>query len=124
EMKRAGLEPGGPDGDWFQKVEMVAQTVDPATSSLKIAGKDKAWDLKLGPEAVYITKKQDQPTVSFADSDLVFVGYGVVAPEAKWNDYAGLDVKGKTVVILINDPGNEDAHPDAKFFKGSAMTYY
>ena len=57
-------------------------------------------------------------------SDVVFVGYGVVAPEYNWNDYAGIDVKGKTVVILINDPGNEDAHPDPKFFKGRAMTYY
>jgi Zn-dependent M28 family amino/carboxypeptidase len=122
EMKRAGLEPGGPDGDWFQKVEMVAQTVDPATSSLKIAGKDKTWDLKLGPEAVYITKKQDQPTVSFADSDLVFVGYGVVAPEAKWNDYAGLDAKGKTVVMFVNDPGFVTNDP--KLFNGKAMTYY
>ncbi len=54
----------------------------------------------------------------------MFVGYGVVAPEYNWNDYAGVDVKGKTVVILINDPGNEDANPDPKFFKGKAMTYY
>jgi Zn-dependent M28 family amino/carboxypeptidase len=54
----------------------------------------------------------------------VFVGYGVVAPEYNWNDYAGVDVKGKTVVILINDPGNEDANPDPNFFKGKAMTYY
>ena len=58
------------------------------------------------------------------NSPLVFVGYGVVAPEYGWNDYAGVDVKGKTVVILINDPGNEDANPDPKFFKGRAMTYY
>ncbi len=57
-------------------------------------------------------------------SPLVFVGYGVVAPEYGWNDYAGVDVKGKTVVILVNDPGNEDASPDPKFFKGKAMTYY
>jgi Zn-dependent M28 family amino/carboxypeptidase len=54
----------------------------------------------------------------------VFVGYGVVAPEYRWNDYAGVDVKGKTVVILINDFGNEDPHPDPNFFKGKAMTYY
>jgi Zn-dependent M28 family amino/carboxypeptidase len=122
EMKRAGLEPAGPDGTYFQTVEMIAQTVDPATSSLKIAGKDKTWDLKLGPEAVYITKKQDKPTVTFADSDLVFVGYGVNAPEAKWNDYAGLDAKGKTVVMFVNDPGF--ITKDAKLFNGQAMTYY
>ena len=52
------------------------------------------------------------------NSDLVFVGYGVVAPEYKWNDYAGVDVKGKTVVILINDPGNEDAKPDPEILQG------
>jgi hypothetical protein len=81
EMKRIGLEPGD-DGSYFQTVEMVAQTVDPATSNLKITAGGKTMDLKLGPDAVYITKHQDQPTVSFADSDAVFVGYGVVAPEA------------------------------------------
>jgi Zn-dependent M28 family amino/carboxypeptidase len=62
--------------------------------------------------------------VKVANAPLVFVGYGVVAPEYHWNDYAGIDVKGKTVVILINDPGNEDAKPDPAFFKGKAMTYY
>jgi hypothetical protein len=99
EFKRAGALPGNPDGTYFQTVEMIAQTVDPATSSLKIAGPEgKAWDLKLGPDAVYLSKDQANTTVSFADSDLVFVGYGVVAPEANWNDYAGVDVKGKTVV--------------------------
>ena len=123
EMKRVGLEPGNPDGTYFQTVKMVAQTVDPAKSSLSIAGPGgKKWDLKYGPEAVYLTKDQKNTTVTFADSDLVFVGYGVVAPEAKWNDYAGVDVKGKTVVMFVNDPGfitNDDT-----LFKGKAMTYY
>ena len=123
EFARAGLAPGNPDGTYFQKVEMVAQTVDPATSSLKIAGPEgKSWDLKLGPDAVFITKDQANATVSFADSDLVFVGYGVVAPEANWNDYAGLDVKGKTVVMFVNDPGFVTNDP--KLFNGKAMTYY
>ena len=62
--------------------------------------------------------------IDIAKAPLVFVGYGVVAPEYHWDDYAGMDVKGKTVVILVNDPGNEDAKPDPKFFKGKAMTYY
>ena len=123
EFKRAGALPGNPDGTYFQTVEMIAQTVDPATSSLKIAGPEgKAWDLKLGPDAVYLSKDQANTTVSFADSDLVFVGYGVVAPEANWNDYAGVDVKGKTVVMFVNDPGfvtNDD-----RLFNGKAMTYY
>jgi Zn-dependent M28 family amino/carboxypeptidase len=123
EFKRAGAAPGNPDGTYFQVVKMVAQTVDPATSSLKIAGPEgKAWDPKLGPDAVFITKDQANTTVSFTDSDLVFVGYGVVAPEANWNDYAGVDVKGKTVVMFVNDPGfitNDDS-----LFNGKAMTYY
>ncbi len=123
EMKRIGLEPGNPDGTYFQTVKMVAQTVDPATSSLKIAGPGgKTWDLKLGPDAVYITKDQKNSTVSFTDSDLVFVGYGVVAPEAKWNDYAGVDMHGKTAVMFVNDPGF--ATNDKTLFNGQAMTYY
>jgi Zn-dependent M28 family amino/carboxypeptidase len=101
---------------------MVAQTVDPATSSLTISGPAKTWDLKLGPDAVFITKHQDKPTVSFAESDLVFVGYGVVAPEANWNDYAGVDMKGKTAVMFVNDPGFITNDPD--LFNGRAMTYY
>ena len=106
EMKRAGLEPGNPDGTYFQVVKMVAQTVDPTKSSLSISGPGgKTFDLKYGPETVYATKDQKNTTVSFDNSDLVFVGYGVVAPEAKWNDYAGVDVKGKTVVMFVNDPG-------------------
>ncbi len=122
EMKRAGLEPGNPDGTYFQTVKMVAQTADPATSSLKIASKDKTWDLKLGPDAVFITKDQKNTTVSFTDSDLVFVGYGVVAPEANWNDYAGVDMKGKTAVMFVNDPGF--ITNDNSLFNGKAMTYY
>ncbi len=123
EFKRVGALPGNPDGTYFQTVEMIAQTVDPATSSLTIAGPDgMSWDLKLGPDAVFITKDQANATVSFADSDLVFVGYGVVAPEADWNDYAGLDVKGKTVVMFVNDPGF--ITNDATLFNGQAMTYY
>ncbi|HEY7800522.1 MAG TPA: M28 family metallopeptidase [Hyphomonadaceae bacterium] len=122
EMKRAGLEPGNPDGTYFQTVEMIAQTVDPATSSLKFASADKTWDLKLGPDAVFITKHQDKPSVTFADSDLVFVGYGVVAPEADWNDYAGVDMKGKTAVMFVNDPGF--ITKDDSLFNGRAMTYY
>jgi Zn-dependent M28 family amino/carboxypeptidase len=123
EMKRIGLEPGNPDGTYFQTVKMVAQTVDAAKSSLSISGPGgKTWDFKYGPEVVYLTKDQKNTTVSFDGSDLVFVGYGVIAPEAQWNDYAGVDVKGKTVVMFVNDPGfitNDDT-----LFNGKAMTYY
>ena len=79
---------------------------------------------RFADEVMYWTPQFASPDVAVKKSPLVFVGYGVVAPEYHWNDYAGVDVKGKTVVILINDPGNEDTHPDPKFFKGRAMTYY
>src|SRR6185437_15268253 len=65
---------------------------------------------------------QAKPHVAIKDSDIVFVGYGVDAPEWNWNDYKNLDVKGKTVVVLVNDPGFGDH--DASLFKGKAMTYY
>ena len=74
-------------------------------------------------QVTYWTPRFAGTEVKVEDAPLVFVGYGVVAPEYNWNDYAGVDVKGKTVVILINDPGNED-NADPKFFKGKAMTYY
>ncbi len=123
EMKRGGLAPGNPDGTYFQTVKMVAQTVDPAKSSLSISGPGgKVWDLKFGSETVFLTKDQKNTTVSFDTSDLVFVGYGVVAPEANWNDYAGVDVKGKTVVMFVNDPGF--ITNDTTLFNGKAMTYY
>ena len=123
ELKRAGASPGNPDGTYFQTVEMVAQTVDATASFLKIAGPGGAsFDLKYGPEAVFLTKDQANASVSFEGSDLVFVGYGVVAPEANWNDYAGLDMKGKTAVMFVNDPGFITG--DATLFNGKAMTYY
>ncbi|MDZ4761187.1 MAG: M28 family metallopeptidase [Alphaproteobacteria bacterium] len=121
EMKRIGLEPAV-DGSYFQTIEMVAQTVDRQASILSFAVGGKTMDLKLGNDSVYLTKRQDQTTVNFADSDVIFVGYGVVAPEADWNDYAGLDVKGKTVVMFVNDPGF--VTNDESLFNGRAMTYY
>jgi Zn-dependent M28 family amino/carboxypeptidase len=122
EMARIGLKPAFGDS-YFQNVEMTAQTVNPDASSLSIAPVGvTATPLKYGEDVVYWTKRQTTDPQSFTDSDVVFVGYGVVAPEANWNDYAGLDVRGKTVVILINDPGF--ATGDASLFKGPAMTYY
>lgn len=116
QMQAIGLEPAAGDS-YEQRVPLVELTVDPAQSYLRIDGADVAY----GSEAVYWTK-QVQPDVGFADSELVFVGYGVVAPEYQWNDYEGLDVRGKTVVILINDPGF--ASGDPTLFNGRSMTYY
>lgn len=124
EFERLGLEPGGDDGTYFQAVRMVDQTVDEANSSLTFAGGESGEDypMELRTDAVIWTKRQNANVLEFADSEVVFVGYGVVAPEYGWDDYAGLDVTGKTVVMLVNDPGF--ANPDGDAFKGKAMTYY
>lgn len=124
EMERAGLSPMGDNGTYFQNVDLSEATVRKNDSSMSIhkAGEEAPLltsDLK--SNSVYWTKRLDE-TVSVEDSDLVFVGYGVTAPEYGWNDYADLDVEGKTVVILVNDPGF--ATQDDALFNGNAMTYY
>ncbi len=123
EMKRIGLTPGN-HGSYFQPVPAVNITLEAAKSSLTFATPQGPMSPKFPDDDVFWTPRFKSTHVTVKDAPLVFVGYGVVAPEYNWNDYAGLDVKGKTVVILINDPGNEDANPDPKFFKGKAMTYY
>jgi Zn-dependent M28 family amino/carboxypeptidase len=123
EMKRIGLRPGN-HGSYFQPVPAVTITLDAAKSAFTFNTPHGAITPRFPDDTVYWSPQFAGDTVKVAASPLIFVGYGVVAPEYKWNDYAGVDVKGKTVVILINDPGNEDAHPDPNFFKGKTMTYY
>ena len=119
EFKKLGLQPG-PDGSYFQDVPLVEITGTPDPTAT-LVGNDKSLTLKYRDDYMFLTERE-QPTVVIKNSPLVFAGYGVVAPEYKWDDYAGLDVKGKTVVVLINDPGN--AGNDTTLFKGKAMTYY
>jgi Zn-dependent M28 family amino/carboxypeptidase len=123
ELKRIGVRPAD-HGSYFQTVPAVSITLDGKASHFSIATPRGTVTPRLADDVVYSTPHYAGPDVTVKDSDLVFVGYGVVAPEYHWNDYAGVNVKGKTVVILINDPGNEDKNPDPKFFKGRAMTYY
>lgn len=119
QFKRLGLKPGNGDS-YFQTVPMTQTTADAAAVlNLDVAGKPHA--LKFGTDMV-IGTRTGQATVSIKDSELVFVGYGVDAPEQQWNDYAGLDVKGKTVVMLVNDPGFHAK--DESLFEGRRMTYY
>jgi Zn-dependent M28 family amino/carboxypeptidase len=119
QFERIGLKPGI-DGQWFQTVPMTETTADEATVlKLDVAGKPR--ELKFGTDMV-IGTRSGQPEVKIDGSDLVFVGYGVDAPEQKWNDYAGIDVKGKTVVMFVNDPGFHSG--DASLFEGKRMTYY
>ena len=119
QFARIGLQPGN-GSDWFQTVPMVETTADEsATLDITVAGAPQI--LKFGTDMV-IGTRTGQARVDVKDSQLVFVGYGVDAPEQKWNDYAGIDVKGKTVVMLVNDPGFHAN--DAKLFDGKRMTYY
>ena len=119
EFKKLGLQPG-PNGTYFQPVPLV-EIVGTPDSTATVTGNGKALTLKYRADYMARTERE-QPVIKVTNSPLVFAGHGVVAPEYKWDDYAGLDVKGKTVVVLINDPGN--AGNDTTMFKGKAMTYY
>lgn len=120
EMARIGLEPGY-EGSYFQPVPLLEVTLDESTSSFDISHDGEPLGLSTNEDVVFWTKRAADE-VSLDSSDLVFVGYGVVAPEYGWNDYEGVDVEGKTVVMLVNDPGYAD--PDSGLFNGNAMTYY
>ncbi|PZR29546.1 MAG: peptidase M28 [Citrobacter freundii] len=115
----AGLEPGNANS-YIQDVPMVRITTT-AAPSMSVEGPKGKFNLKGFNDYVIWTDKTDS-SVSLDKSELVFAGYGVVAPEYNWNDYEGLDVKGKVVLVLVNDPGY-NAH-DSSLFKGSTMTYY
>ncbi len=126
-FKEIGLKPGNPDGTYVQKVPMVAITADPSAQLVFAkSGAAQPATLKYGDDFMAWTKRVE-PTVQ-VDSELVFVGYGVVAPEYHWDDYNGMDVKGKVLVMLVNDPQVPDPRDptklDEKMFKGRAMTYY
>lgn len=124
QYQRIGLKPGNPDGTFVQKVPLVGFTGVP-TASFNVG--DKQMDLTFPQDYVAVSRRF-VPESKVENSDMVFVGYGVVAPEYGWDDYKGLDVRGKTIVMLINDPqvpsANDSATLDDNMFKGKAMTYY
>jgi len=125
QFKSVGLKPGNTDGTYFQKVPLVGITPTPAPLVFKKDGKQQTLKWK---DDVVAWTKHVAPSASLENSELVFVGYGVVAPEFNWDDYKGLDVKGKTLVMLVNDPPVPDPGKpdelDPKTFGGKAMTYY
>ncbi|MGE5243639.1 MAG: M28 family metallopeptidase [Betaproteobacteria bacterium] len=125
EFRKIGLKPGNTNGSYIQKVPLVGITASPAPLVLKKGSQTR--QLKWKDEVVAWTKHV-APEAHIDNSELVFVGYGVVAPEFNWDDYKGLDVKGKTLVMLVNDPPVPDpSNPDQldpKTFGGKAMTYY
>ncbi len=119
QFERMGLKPGNGDS-YFQTVPMMETTADESTTmTVDINGKPRT--LAFGADMV-IGTRTGRSEVKLDASQLVFVGYGVDAPEQKWNDYAGVDVKGKTVVMFVNDPGFHAN--DATLFNGKRMTYY
>jgi Zn-dependent M28 family amino/carboxypeptidase len=134
-FKSLGLVPGNPDGTYLQNVPLVGIKADP-DAELEFSkqsgapeggmGKSSTMHLRFGPDFVAWTKRVE-PEVTL-NAPLVFVGYGVVAPEYHWDDYKDVDVRGKVLVMLINDPqvpdSNDPTQLDPKMFKGRAMTYY
>jgi Zn-dependent M28 family amino/carboxypeptidase len=124
QFQKLGLKAGNPDGSYVQKVPLVGFTGAPTAS---FTAGSKTINLTFPKDYVAVSRRF-VPESKVENSDIVFVGYGVNAPEYGWDDYKGLDVRGKTIVMLINDPAVPDPSDpsklDAKMFKGQAMTYY
>lgn len=117
QFKQLGLKPGN-GNSYFQEVPMVSISSKPA-GNLVIKGAKGEVSLNYLEDFVAATRRV-QEQVRIPNTELVFAGYGIVAPEYNWNDYKGLDVKGKTVIVMINDPG----FADSTLFKGRTMSYY
>jgi Zn-dependent M28 family amino/carboxypeptidase len=113
-----GLKPAGDDGTFLQRVPLVGVTTLPQTTFEMVPAKGQAISLKYLDQYV-VTDETQQPT-SDVDAPIVFVGYGIEAPEYKWNDYKDADVRGKVLLMLVNEPPSTDPN----FFAGPALTYY
>jgi Zn-dependent M28 family amino/carboxypeptidase len=125
QFRGLGLQPGNPDGSWTQDVALVGFRAQPE-ATLRAGGRE--LEMRFPDDYVAVTRRFDREETRVDDSEVVFVGYGVVAPEYGWDDFKDVDVRGKTVVMLINDPAVPDpADPsrlDESMFRGPAMTYY
>ncbi|MGH9546406.1 MAG: M28 family peptidase [Terriglobales bacterium] len=113
-----GLKPAGDHGTYMQKVPMVGITLAPESTFSFVPAKGAARNLK--PLSEYVAYDETQKPESTVDSGIVYVGYGIQAPEYQWDDYKGVDVKGKVLLMLVNEPTSDDPG----FFKGKALTYY
>src|SRR5947207_4348144 len=124
QFRAIGLKPGNPDGSYTQEVPLAGIKSDP-NIALIVNGQPN--ELKY-PDDFVASSARLQNEIKIDNSDIVFVGYGIVAPEYGWDDYKGVDVRGKTILMLINDPAVPDPKDpsklDEKMFKGKAMTYY
>src|SRR2546430_15923130 len=113
-----GLKPAGDNGTYMQKLPMVGVTPTPDTRFWLVPEQGSAMELR--PLEDYVAYDQAQQPESDIDAEVVFVGYGIEAPEYNWDDYKGTDVKGKVLLMLVNEPPSDDDN----FFKGKALTYY
>jgi Zn-dependent M28 family amino/carboxypeptidase len=114
QFERLGLEPAGDSGTYFQRVPIIALTPQPALAVSGAPGQPYEW------KKDFVMWSMRNDSLVSTHGDVVFAGYGIVAPEYGWNDYAGLDAKGKIVVVLVNDPGLQDS----TIFRGKILTYY
>jgi Zn-dependent M28 family amino/carboxypeptidase len=125
QYRSSGLEPGNPDGTYLQSVSLVGITPDKGMK-MTLTGHGRTLEPKFQDDYVAWSKRVTE--TSSIDADMVFVGYGVQAPEFQWDDFKGVDVKGKVIVVLVNDPPVPDPSDptklDSKTFGGTAMTYY
>ena len=125
QFQKMGLKPGNPDGTFSRRVPLVGFQAKQVSGSFQAGG--HTIGLTFPNDFVAVSRRLAQE-VKVENSDVVFVGYGVVAPEYGWDDYKGMDVRGKTLIMLVNDPAVPDPKDPAKldpaFFKGRAMTYY
>lgn len=119
QFRRLGLKPGNGDS-YLQQVPLV-EILAGGDASLSVSGRGLPRPLEYAKNMVIWTKRE-VPEAALQQSELVFVGYGIVAPEYEWNDYAGVDVHGKTVIVMVNDPGY--GAKDPKVFKGGSETYF
>jgi Zn-dependent M28 family amino/carboxypeptidase len=113
-----GLKPAGDNGSYLQKVDFVGEKTLPGTTASLQPAHGAAMDLKFADD--YIAGNQTQAESVDIDAPIVFVGYGIEAPEYKWDDFKGVDVRGKVVLVIVNEPPSKDP----KFFNGEALTYY
>ncbi|HXI14703.1 MAG TPA: M28 family peptidase [Thermoanaerobaculia bacterium] len=121
-LEAAGLEPAGENGTWYQPVPLIGILTDPQKTSLSLTPLAGGNAMPLRYLEDYTATDQTQSASNTLDSELIFVGHGVVAPEYNWDDYKGVDVRGKTIVMLVDDPPASATEPE--LFKGKARTYY
>ena len=118
QFQLAGLKPAGDNGSYIQKVPMAGVTTQNETSMFVTGRSGEPLALRFRDD--FVTSNQTLAPVSDVDADIVYVGYGIEAPEYKWDDYKGVDLKGKVLLMLVNEPPSNDPN----FFKGPALTYY